>query len=60
MSAVVRVRGNATPEDVVAVLTALSARPETPMDADAGYEAWRRVRVEAVRRTDPGSRITTR
>ena len=60
MSAVVRVRGNATPEDVVAVLTALSARPETAMDGDAGYEAWRRVRVEAVRRTGPGSRITTR
>ena len=60
MSAVVRVRGNATSEDVAAVLTALSTRQEQAMDADGGYETWRRVRVEALRRTEPGSRITTR
>jgi len=60
MSAVVRVRGNATAEDVVAVLAALSTRPEEPMGPDAGYQAWRRVRIEALRRTEPGSRITTR
>jgi hypothetical protein len=56
----VRVRGNATAEDVVAVLTALSTRQEKAMDAGGGYETWRRVRVEALRRTEPGSRITTR
>ena len=60
MSAVVRVRGNATAEDVAAVLTALSTRSEEPMDVSGGYETWRRVRFEALRRTDPGSRITTR
>ncbi len=41
------VRGNATPEELAAVLAALAERP-----AVAPYERWRRGRIAALARPD--------
>ncbi len=43
----VRVRGQATREEVAAVLAALAR----PADAPSAYERWRRQRLAAIRRT---------
>ena len=50
--AVLTVRGNASPEEM-AVLLALVARPSGP-DAATPYETWRRTRLAAMRRAQPG------
>ena len=45
------VRGNATPEEVAAVLAALQrAGAEAPVRAPDGYERWRRTRLTAIAR----------
>ena len=47
----IAVRGNATDDELAAVLAALADRPST---VDNPYERWRRARVAAIRRTDVG------
>jgi len=42
------VRGNATPEDLAAVLAVLAQAERRPQRS--GYERWRAVRLAAVRR----------
>jgi hypothetical protein len=49
-----RVRGGATPEEVAAVLAALSRvgrRGSAAVDADDAYERWRSGRLRALRET---------
>ncbi len=48
----VTVRGNASPEEM-AVLLALVTRPAEPAAATP-YETWRRIRLAAMRRDQPG------
>ena len=48
----VEVRGNATAEEVAAVVAALAGYAESPSTVDSPYERWRRARVAAIRRTD--------
>ena len=45
----VRVRGNATPEEVAAVLATVASRrlADTPV---SGYQRWRQIRLAALRR----------
>jgi hypothetical protein len=48
----VEVRGNATAEEVAAVVAALAGYAESPSTVDSPYERWRRARVAATRRTE--------
>jgi hypothetical protein len=48
----VRIRGNASAEEIAAVLAMLSRRTEDPADGRPGpYERWRRARIAAVGET---------
>jgi hypothetical protein len=50
---VVEVRGNASAEEMAVVLALVSRSPQ-PLPAPTSYESWRRIRLAAVRRDQPG------
>jgi hypothetical protein len=49
MTDVVRVTGTSDPEEIAAVLAALTTRPRAP--EIGSYERWRRTRTSALRAT---------
>jgi hypothetical protein len=50
---VVEVRGNASAEEMAVVLALVSRSPARP-SAPTAYETWRRTRLAAMKRDQPG------